>query len=52
MALAIRTIPTLRGKEAKRFLKLAEDAEKKPKIQNFSKKIEITQKILREAGML
>ena len=52
MALEIRTIPTLRGKEAKRFVKLAEDAEKKPKSQDFSKQIEITQKILKEAGML
>lgn len=52
MALAIRTIPTLRGKEAKCFIKLAEEAEKKPKCRNFSKQIEVTQKILKEAGML
>lgn len=52
MALAIRTIPTLRGKEAKRFIKLAEDAEKKPKSKDFSKEIDITQKILKDAGML
>lgn len=52
MAMVIRTIPTLRGKEAKRFVKLAEDAEKNPKAQDFSKQVELTQKILREAGML
>ena len=52
MALAIRSIPTLRGKEAKRFIKLADDAEKKPNSQDFSKQIEVTQKILKEAGML
>ena len=52
MALEIRTLPTLRGKEAKRFVKMAEEAEKKPKSQDFSKQVEITQKILKEAGML
>ena len=48
MALEIRTIPTLRGKEAKRFVKMAEEAEKKPKSQDFSKQVEITQKILKD----
>lgn len=52
MALEIRAIPTLHGTEAERFVKLAEKAEKQPKGQDFSKQIEVSQKILKEAGML
>lgn len=52
MALEIRAIPTLHGAEAERFVKLAEEAEKRPKEQDFSKQIEISQKILREAGLV
>ncbi|MCC8037020.1 MAG: hypothetical protein LIP02_02640 [Bacteroidales bacterium] len=50
MALAIKSIPTLHGEAAERFLKMAESSEKSPKI-DFSKEIEQGRAILRKANL-
>lgn len=49
MALAIRSVPTLHGEAAERFLRLAEEAAKAPK-KDFSKQIEEGKAILRKAN--
>ena len=52
MALEIKAIPTLRGKEAERFMKAAEKAyQNKGKI-DFSEQVKITRAILKKANML
>ncbi len=48
MAVAIRSIPTLQGEDAERFLKNADIAEKNEKKQDFSKKILLVRNFLRE----
>ena len=56
MALEIKAIPTLRGKEAERFVKEADKAyhkayQKKEKT-DFSKQVKIARAILKKANML
>ncbi|ADL24641.1 hypothetical protein FSU_2209 [Fibrobacter succinogenes subsp. succinogenes S85] len=50
MAVAIRSIPTLQGEDAERFLKEAEYAEKNERKQDFGDKILLVRKFLREQG--
>lgn len=50
MALEIKAIPTLRGKEAERFVKEADKTCQRK--TNFSKQVQVTRAILRKAGML
>jgi hypothetical protein len=52
MALEIKAIPTLRGKEAVRFLKAAEEAYKNRGKVDFSKEIQEARAILRKAKMI
>ena len=47
MAVAIRSIPTLQGEDARRFLKNADMAEKAAKKQDFSKNIQLVRDFLR-----
>lgn len=52
MALEIKAIPTLKGKEAERFIKEADKAyQNKGKI-DFSKQVKIARAILKKANML
>ena len=50
MAVAIRSIPTLQGEDAERFLKEAEYAEKNEHKQDFGDKILLVRNFLREQG--
>lgn len=50
MAVAIRSIPTLQGEDAERFLKEADYAEKNKSKQDFEDKILLVRKFLREQG--
>ena len=50
MAVAIRSIPTLQGEDAERFLKEAECAEKNERKQDFGDKILLVRNFLREQG--
>ena len=50
MAVAIRSIPTLQGGDAERFLKEAEYAEKNERKQDFGDKILLVRNFLREQG--
>lgn len=50
MAVAIRSIPTLQGEDAERFLKEADYAEKNKCKQDFEDKILLVRKFLREQG--
>ncbi|MBR4397837.1 MAG: hypothetical protein IKT05_01450 [Fibrobacter sp.] len=50
MALEIRAIPTLEGEDAERFLREAEFAEKNEHKQDYSEKILMVRKYLREQG--
>lgn len=50
MAVAIRSIPTLQGEDAERFLKEADYAEKNEQKQDFGDKILLVRKFLREQG--
>ncbi len=50
MAGAIRSIPTLQGEDAERFLKEAEYAEKNERKQDFGDKILLVRNFLREQG--
>ena len=55
MALEIKAIPTLKGKEAERFVKEADKAyQKKEKTDktDFSKQVKIARAILKKANML
>lgn len=48
MAVAIRSIPTLQGEDAERFLKNADMAERTAKKQDFSRNIQLVRNFLRE----
>lgn len=50
MAVAIRSIPTLQGEDAQRFLKEADYAEKNDQKQDFGEKILLVRNFLREQG--
>ena len=50
MAVAIRSIPTLQGEDAERFLKEADYAEKNERKQDFGDKILLVRNFLREQG--
>ncbi len=52
MALEIKAIPTLRGKEAERFVKEADKAYKSKEKTDFSKQVKIARAILKKANML
>ena len=52
MALEIKAIPTLRGKEAERFVKAADKAYQNKRKTDFSKQVQIVRAILRKANML
>ena len=52
MALKIKAIPTLKGKEAERFVKEADKAYQKKEITDFSKQVKIARAILKKANML
>ena len=52
MALEIKAIPTLKGKEAERFVKEADKAYQKKEKTDFSKQVKIARAILRKANML
>lgn len=52
MAIEIRGIPTLEGKEAERFVKQAEKALKKRATIDFSKQVKETIAILRKSNMM
>lgn len=51
MATAIRTIPTLYGKDAERFLNKAEEAEKNAKRINFSQNVKLVMDFLRKQNL-
>ena len=51
MALEIKAIPTLKGKEAERFVKADKAYQSKEKT-DFSKQVKIARAILRKANML
>ena len=48
----IKAIPTLRGKEAERFVKEADKAYKSKEKTDFSKQVKIARAILKKANML
>lgn len=52
MALEIKAIPTLKGKEAERFVKEADKAYQKKEKTDFSKQVKIARAILRKANMI
>ena len=52
MAVEIKAIPTLRGKEAERFVKEADKAYKSKEKTDFSKQVKIARAILKKANML
>lgn len=52
MAIPIKSIPTLKCKDAKRFNKKADIAFKKSATIDFSKQAEIARAILKKANML
>lgn len=52
MALEIKAIPTLKGKEAERFVKEADKAYKNKEKTDFSKQVKIARAILKKANML
>ena len=52
MALEIKAIPTLKGKEAERFVKEADKAYLKKEKTDFSKQVKIARAILKKANML
>ena len=52
MALEIKANPTLKGKEAKRFMKEADKAYQSKEKTDYSKQVKITRAILRKANML
>ena len=52
MALEIKTIPTLRGKEAERFVKETDKAYQSKEKTDFSKQVKVARAILKKANML
>lgn len=52
MALEIKAIPTLRGKEAERFVKEADKAYLNKGKTDFSKQVKTARAILKKANML
>ena len=52
MALEIKAIPTLRGREAKRFVKEADKAYQNKGKTDFSKQVKVARAILKKANML
>ncbi len=52
MAIAIKSIPTLRGNDAERFFEAAKKAETKSTTVNFKKQANIARAILSKAKML
>ena len=52
MALEIKAIPTLKGKEAERFVKEADKAYLKKEETDFSKQVKTARAILKKANML
>jgi hypothetical protein len=52
MAIVIKSIPTLNGKDAERFIQAANKAESKPATVDFSKQAQIARKILEKAKKL
>ena len=52
MALEIKAIPTLKGKEAERFVKEADKAYQSKENTDFSKQVKIARAILKKANML
>ena len=52
MALEIKAIPTLRGKEAERFVKEADKAWQSKEKTDFSKQVKVARAILKKANML
>ena len=52
MALEIKAIPTLRGKEVERFVKAADKAYQNRGKTDFSKQVKIARAILKKANML
>ena len=52
MAVEIRSIPTLYGEDAERFLKAADIAEKNEHKQDISETVLLVKKFLREQGFL
>ena len=51
MAIAIRSIPTLYGEDAERFLKRAEEAEKNTQRTNIAHNIKLVEEFLRKQNM-
>lgn len=51
MAIAIKSIPTLKGDDAKRFIKAATRAENNPATVNFSKQAKVARAILEKSKM-
>lgn len=52
MALEIKAIPTLKGKEAERFVREADKAYQSKGKTDFSKQVKIARAILKKANML
>lgn len=52
MALEIKAIPTLKGKEADRFVKEADKAYQNRGKKDFSKQVKVARAILKKANML
>lgn len=52
MAIAIKSIPTLKGEDAKTFIKKADKALGKRATIDFSKQIEMSRAILKKANLL
>ena len=52
MALEIKAIPTLKGKEAERFVKEADKAYQKKEKTDFSKQVKIARAILKKANTI
>ncbi|WP_298935439.1 hypothetical protein [uncultured Prevotella sp.] len=52
MALEIKAIPTLKGREAKRFVQEADKAYQNKGKTDFSKQVKIARAILKKANML
>lgn len=52
MALEIKAIPTLKGREAKRFIQEADKAYQNKGKTDFSKQVKIARAILKKANML
>lgn len=52
MALEIKAIPTLRGKEGERFVKEADKAYRNRRKTDFSSQVRVARAILKKANML